>query len=93
RARKRREAEQRQRLAPLRAAIERAEAALAALGAELAAVEARLGEPELHVPGRRAELLELLERQGALRRRVGEAEESWLAASETLETAQREAGA
>ena len=89
--RKRREAEHRQRIAPLKAAVERHERSLETLGREAAEIEARLGTPELHLPPARAELVALLERQGALRRRVAETEEAWLAASEALETA-REAG-
>jgi ATP-binding cassette, subfamily F, member 3 len=85
--RKRREAERRQRLAPLKGAVERHEQQLEALAAEAAAIEARLAAPELHVPAARAELVALLERQGALRRRVAQTEEAWLAASEALEAA------
>jgi ATP-binding cassette subfamily F protein 3 len=87
RDRKRREAEQRQRIAPLKAAVERHEARLEALAAEAASIEARLAAPALHVPTARAELVALLERQGALRREVAATEEAWLEASEALETA------
>jgi ATP-binding cassette subfamily F protein 3 len=85
--RKRREAEHRQRLAPLKSAVERSERELAALAAELAAIEARLADPALHLPAARTELVELLARQGALKRRVVEVEEAWLEASEALESA------
>ncbi len=85
--RKRREAEQRQRIAPLKAAVERHEALLERLTAEAASIEARLAAPGLHVPAARAELVALLARQGALRRQVAATEEAWLEASEALETA------
>jgi ATP-binding cassette, subfamily F, member 3 len=87
--RKRREAERRQRLAPLKAAVEQHEQALEALAREAAAIEARLAAPELHVPAARGELIRMLERQGAIRRRVAELEDEWLAASEALDTARR----
>ncbi|MBS0376697.1 MAG: ATP-binding cassette domain-containing protein [Proteobacteria bacterium] len=85
--RKRREAEHRQRLAPLKSAVEKSERELGTLAAELAAIEARLADPALHLPAARAELVELLARQGVLKRRVVEVEEAWLEASEALEAA------
>ena len=85
--RKRREAVQRQQLAPFKAAVARAEAELARLAAEGAALEARLAAPELYVPAARAELTALLASQAEFRRRHAAAEETWLAASVALEAA------
>ena len=87
RERKRREAEQRQRIAPLRAEVERRERELERLAAEQRTLEERLGEPALHAPAARAELVALLARQGTVKRLVAEAEEAWLSASEALEAA------
>jgi len=91
RDRKRREAEHRQRLAPLKAEVERLEATLERLSAEAAAVEAELGAPETHLPAARARLGALLERDRALKRTLADTEAAWLSAAEALEVARRPA--
>ena len=85
--RKRAEAEQRQRLTSLRAAVAKADSRLVTLAAETAALEARLVDPALYEPAGRQELTRLLASQGDMKRRLGEAETAWLAASEALEAA------
>ncbi len=90
RERKRREAEQRQRLRPLKAAVERARArSLETLGAEAAADRGAARRPRSCTCRRRApSSCALLARQGgAQRREVRAAEEAWLEASEALEAA------
>ena len=87
---KRLEAERRQRLSPLKAALARAEAALAAIAAESTALEATLATPEIYSNGAREELARLLLGRADLKRRLGTAEEAWLEASEALESAARD---
>ena len=81
------EAARRQQLAPLRATVTRADADIARLSAEIADLDKRLADPALYEHAARAELATLLEAQADRRRRLGAAEESWLAASEALEAA------
>ncbi len=87
--RKRLEAERRQRLSPLKSALARADAELEAIGAESTALEARLATPEVYAAVGREELARLLLGRADLKRRLGAAEEAWLAASEALEAASR----
>ncbi len=86
-ARKREEAERRARLAPLRAAIEKAENAMTKLGAEAAKIDEQLADAGLYEEARKAELLDLTNRRAALTRDIGKAESDWLEASEALEGA------
>ena len=85
--RKRLEAERRQRLSPLRAALARADAELERLAAESKALEERLAAPDLYLPAAREALTQLLQGRADLKRRVGVAEEAWLEASDRLEAA------
>ena len=87
---KRLEAERRQRLSPLKAALARAEAALEAIAAESTALEATLATPEIYSNGAREELARLLLGRADLKRRLGTAEDAWLEASEALESAARD---
>ena len=89
RERKRQEAERRQRLAPLKAAVAKADGELARLTAESHRLEARLGEPAVYAAEARAELATLLARRAALARELAQAEEAWLEAGERLESAER----
>jgi ATP-binding cassette subfamily F protein 3 len=86
-ARKREEAERRTRLAPLRAAIDKAEKAMAKLGAEAAGIDAQLADAGLYEEARKAELLALTTRRATLTRDIETAEADWLEASEALERA------
>jgi ATP-binding cassette subfamily F protein 3 len=85
--RRRLEAEQRQRLSPLRAAVAKADAELERVTAAARALEARLELPELYAAGQRDALTRLLAERGDLARRLAAAEEAWLAASAELEAA------
>ena len=86
-ARKREEAERRARLAPLRAAIEKAEKAMTKLGAEAAKIDEQLADAGLYEESRKVELLTLTNRRAALTRDLEKAESEWLEASEALESA------
>ena len=90
RDRKRLEAERRQRLSPLRTALQRADQELEKIAAESTRLEARLASPELYAAAGRDELTQLLSSRGDLARRLSAAEDEWLAASERLEAANRE---
>jgi ATP-binding cassette, subfamily F, member 3 len=83
--RRRIEAERRQRQSPLRRDVARHEAEILRLTAEAAALEARLASAELYAPGARAEVMQLLASQTDIRRRLADAEDAWLHASERLE--------
>jgi ATP-binding cassette subfamily F protein 3 len=85
--RKRAEAEERQRLAALRAAVTKADRDLTTLTDEGRALEARLADPTLYEHASKAELTRLLASQRDLGQRLTAAEERWLTASEALEAA------
>jgi ATP-binding cassette, subfamily F, member 3 len=87
RLRKREEAGQRARLAPLRQAVQRCERELEQLATARAALEQRLADPELYLPGAVTTLRATLAEQAELARRTAATEEAWLAASEGLEAA------
>ena len=90
RAVKRLAAERRQRLSPLRAAVAACDATIARLNDERDALEARLAAAGLQAPAAHAALAALQKQQADLRRRLGATEEAWLAASESLEAAERD---
>jgi ATP-binding cassette subfamily F protein 3 len=90
RQRRRLEAEQRNLLSPLRAAVAGAERELDRLHRELAELQAALTAPELYSPDGKERLRELLERQARLARRTESAEADWLERSERLEEKMQE---
>jgi len=83
-------AEERARLAPLKRAASDAEASLETLAAELAGVEADLADPATYSALGRERIAALGKRQRELEGLVAKAEESWLAAADALERAERE---
>jgi ATP-binding cassette subfamily F protein 3 len=85
--RRRDEAAERNRLSPLRAAVQRQEQKLEQLARERAVVEAQLAGPELYQPAARAQLDAVLAKQKDLQWQSAQAEAAWLAASEELEAA------
>jgi ATP-binding cassette subfamily F protein 3 len=85
RQRKRLEAEQRNLLSPLRAAVASAERELDRLHRELAELQAALTAPELYSRDGKERLKQLLERQARLARQTEAAEADWLERSERLE--------
>jgi ATP-binding cassette subfamily F protein 3 len=79
-------------LAPLRRAADKAEARMNKLVEERSGIENELSDPKLYeLNPNRATLL--ARRRGELNRAIDEAEEEWLAAAETYETARRESAA
>jgi ATP-binding cassette subfamily F protein 3 len=87
RARKRLEAEERARVAPLRAEIQRLDLEISRLGTTAAALEQRLADPGLYAAAKRSALTQLLAEQADIRRQLSAAEEAWLTAGEALERA------
>ena len=81
------EAEERARIAPLRAEIQRLDLDISRLGTTAAALELRLADPELYAAEKRSALTQLLAEQAEVRRQLSAAEEAWLAAGEALERA------
>jgi ATP-binding cassette subfamily F protein 3 len=80
-------AERRQALGPLRQALRRAEAELAAVTARKAALDRRLADPGTYAEGGAA-LQELLREQAGAAQGLAEAEARWLAAAEAVERAE-----
>jgi ATP-binding cassette, subfamily F, member 3 len=93
RQRKRHQAEHRNRLSPLRAAILRCEGELERLARERARVQAELAAPDIYADRARARLGELLDEQARLARATEKAEGAWLESTESLELQLRKLGA
>jgi ATP-binding cassette subfamily F protein 3 len=93
RQRKRAEAERRNSLSPLRAAIAQCEAELERLGRERARVQAALEAPDVYEPAAAARLGKLLAQQARLVRETEKAESAWLQSTESLELQLRQLGA
>jgi ATP-binding cassette, subfamily F, member 3 len=89
RARRRAEAEQRNRLSPLRAEVRVIEEEIGRLELEQAEIERRLSDPVIYDAHARQALAETLERQRTIRSRLDELEARWLAVSEALQSAER----
>ncbi len=85
--RKREEAEQRNRLSGLRSQIARLEKDMSKLQAELNALEASLAEPDIYQEKNKPRLLQLLDSQKTLKRKLDDVESAWLEESEKLEQA------
>jgi ATP-binding cassette subfamily F protein 3 len=90
--RKREEAEGRNRLSPLRAAIADCEAELARLAKERAAVQTGLEAADIYSETAKQRLRKLLEKQLRLARETEKIEASWLASTEELEAQMRRLG-
>ncbi len=88
--RKRREAQSRQRLAPLRKALQLAEARVESLSDAATTLESRLAEDALYAPDERERLDALLAEQAETARQLADAEAQWVTASEALESAEAE---
>jgi ATP-binding cassette, subfamily F, member 3 len=85
RQRKREEAERRNRLSPLRAAIASCERALERLATERALVQAGLDAPEIYAESAKERLGKLLGEQARLARETETIEARWLESTEQLE--------
>jgi ATP-binding cassette subfamily F protein 3 len=85
RQRKREEAERRNRLTPLRAAIATCESALERLAKERAQIQLGLDAPDIYADGAKERLNKLLEEQGRLACEIEKIETRWLESTEQLE--------
>lgn len=83
---KRREAEFRTQIQPLRKQIAKLEQQMDKLGAELAAVEEQLADSALYDISRKADLTACLQKQSQAKSALEETEMTWLDAQEQLET-------
>jgi ATP-binding cassette subfamily F protein 3 len=83
--RKRDAADQRNKIAPLKAELTKLDKQLAQLQQQLASVEAKLAAPDIYDAASKARLKELLEQQTQLKRDIDKVESIWLETTETLE--------
>ena len=86
-AEKRREAEFRQSVAPLKKAIEKHEKAMEATSAKLSDVETSLSDTTLYEEQNKVRLMALLDEQTTLKQAMEEHEMAWLDAQEAMEAA------
>ncbi|WP_417657021.1 ATP-binding cassette domain-containing protein [Pseudidiomarina aestuarii] len=87
-AEKRKEAEQRQALKPLKDQISRAEKRMAEYEQKLTQLNEKLADTGLYEAARKAELTDLLQQQAELQKGLAQAEAEWLEAEEALQEAQ-----
>jgi ATP-binding cassette, subfamily F, member 3 len=93
RQRKRQQADERNRLSPLRAAIARCEGELERLARERSRVQAQLAAPQIYADSARERLAQLLDEQARLALATDKAEGAWLECTEQLEQQVRKLGA
>jgi ATP-binding cassette subfamily F protein 3 len=84
--RKREEAERRNRLTPLKSAVEQCERELEKLAREKAEVQAGLALADMYSDAAKPRLHELMQRQARLATQIAEVEARWLEATEQLES-------
>ena len=87
---KRREAEQRQRLRPLKQAVEAQEKTIAKLEAALEQHKTALADPALYEADNKARLKEILAAQSETQKALDAAEATWTEAAEALQQAEQE---
>jgi ATP-binding cassette subfamily F protein 3 len=85
--RKRDDAEQRNKIVPLKAELAKLDKQLAQLHSTLKDVETQLAAPDMYDAVQKAKLRTLLDRQTQLKRDIDQTESAWLAASEQLDAA------
>lgn len=91
-AQKRKEAEFRQRVAPIRKAIEKHEKNMAALSSKLSEVEALLSDTSLYEETNKKVLMQHLAQQAELKNKLDDEEAGWLEQQEALEAAKETGG-
>ncbi|AMJ96243.1 ABC transporter ATP-binding protein [Alteromonas stellipolaris] len=82
---KRREAEFRKQVAPLKKALEKHEKAMDKCSSELKTLETSLSDTSLYNDDKKAELMQLLDKQAKLTQQLEEEEMQWLDAQEQME--------
>lgn len=82
---KRREAEFRQAMRPLKQKLEKLEAQMEKLQQQLATIEQAMGDPELYTESAKSKLTQLLAQQGPLKNQLEEVEMEWMTLGEELE--------
>jgi ATP-binding cassette subfamily F protein 3 len=87
---KRRAAEFRQKIAPLKKAIEKHEKAMEKCASLLAELEATMADTGLYSDDRKSELMLLLDKQATLTQQLEEEEMAWLDAQEEIEKEREE---
>ena len=83
-------AAQREKLRPLQKTIAKTEAEMSAVETEQAAVQTRLSDTDLYSEGRKQDLAALLKREGELKARAVQLEDTWLEQQEALEQLTRD---
>jgi len=80
-------AARREQLRPLQRAVDKSEKALDDVTAELTQIRARLADGALYEEANKVALADLLQREGELKAKAVELEDTWLSAQEALESA------
>jgi ATP-binding cassette subfamily F protein 3 len=83
--RKRDDAEQRNKIVPLKAELAKLDKQLAQLHSTLRDVETQLAAPDMYDAAQKAKLRTLLDHQTQLKRDIDQTESAWLATSEQLD--------
>jgi ATP-binding cassette, subfamily F, member 3 len=81
-------AAQRDKLRPLKKRLDKNEAEMASIETELGKLQTQLGDTDLHTPQCKDDLAGLLKREGELKARSEQLEESWLDLQQNLEELQ-----
>jgi len=84
-AQKRREAEQRQALKPLKDKVRKLEQQVDTLATKLAQVNDQLADTDLYTEARKADLNTILQQQAQLQQQLNQAEAEWMEAEEALQ--------
>ncbi len=87
-AKRQQAAAEREKLRPLKKAIAKTEAAMAAVESEQAQLQTQLGDTDLYTETRKQDLADLLKREGELKATAVQLEETWLAQQQELEELQ-----
>ena len=76
---------QREKLRPLKKKLDKTEAEMASVEVELELLQAQLGDTDFYTAERKNELADLVKREGELKLKAGQLEESWLEQQQVLE--------
>ena len=87
-AKRQQAAAEREKLRPLKKAIDKTEAAMAAVESEQAQLQTQLGDTDLYTEARKQDLANLLKREGELKATAMQLEETWLEQQQELEELQ-----